>query len=34
MKRLTRYKPKEIFAAMLEGKSMPLNTVANTNHTT
>ena len=34
IKRLTRYKPKEIMAAMLEGKSMPSNMVANTNHTT
>ena len=33
-KRLTRYKQKVVFAAMLEGKSMPSNMAANTNHTT
>ena len=32
--RLARYKPKVVLAAMLEGKSMPSNMVANTNHTT
>ena len=34
IKRLTRYKQKVVLAAMLEGKSMPSNTAANTNHTT
>ena len=34
MKRLTRYKQKVVLAAMLEGKSMPSNMAANTNHTT
>ena len=34
IKRLTRYKQKVVSAAMLEGKSMPSNMVANTNHTT
>ena len=34
IKRLTRYKPKAVLAAMLEGKSMPSNMPANTNHTT
>ena len=34
VKRLTRYKPKVILPAMLEGKCMPFNMVANTNHTT
>ena len=34
IKRLTRYKQKVVFAAMLEGKSIPSNMVANTNHTT
>ena len=34
IKRLTRYKQKVVLAAMLEGKSMPFNMVANTNHTT
>ena len=34
IKRLTRYKHKVVLAAMLEGKSMPSNMVANTNHTT
>ena len=34
VKRLTRYKQKGILAAMLEGKSMPSNMAANTNHTT
>ena len=33
IKRLTRYKQKVVLAAMLEGKSMPSNMVANTNHT-
>ena len=32
--RLTRYKLKVVLAAMLEGKSMPSNMAANTNHTT
>ena len=32
--RLTRYKQKVVLAAMLEGKSMPSNMAANTNHTT
>ena len=30
---LTRYKLKVVLAAMLEGKSMPSNMAANTNHT-
>ena len=30
---LTTYKQKVVLAAMLEGKSMPSNMVANTNHT-
>ena len=34
IKRLTRYKQKVVLAAMLEGKSMPSNMAANTNHTT
>ena len=34
IKRFTRYKQKVVFTAMLEGKSMPSNMVANTNHTT
>ena len=34
VKRLTRYKKKVVLAAMLEGKSMPSNMAANTNHTT
>ena len=34
IKRLTRQKKKVVLAAMLEGKSMPSNTAANTNHTT
>ena len=34
IKRLTRYKQKVVLAAMLEGKSMSSNMVANTNHTT
>ena len=34
IKRLTRYKQKLVVAAMLEGKSMPSNMAANTNHTT
>ena len=32
--RLTRYKQKVMLADMLEGKSMPSNMAANTNHTT
>ena len=34
IKRLTRYKQKVVLAAILEGKSMPSNMAANTNHTT
>ena len=34
IKRLTRYQQKVVLAAMLEGKSMPSNIAANTNHTT
>ena len=34
IKRLTRSKQKVVLAAMLEGKSMPSNMAANTNHTT
>ena len=34
IKRLTRCKQKVVLAAMLEGKSMPSNMAANTNHTT
>ena len=34
IKRLTRRKQKVVLAAMLEGKSMPSNMAANTNHTT
>ena len=34
IKRLKRKKKKVVLAAMLEGKSMPSNMVANTNHTT
>ena len=34
IKRLTRYKQKIVLTAMLEGKSMPSNMAANTNHTT
>ena len=33
IKRLTRYKQKEVLAAMLERKSMPSNIASNTNHT-
>ena len=33
-KRLTRYKQKEVLAAMLEGKSTPFNVAANENHST
>ena len=33
IKRLKRYKQKVILAAILEGKSMPSNMAANTNHT-
>ena len=34
IKRLTRYKQVVILAAMLEGKVVPSNMAANTNHTT
>ena len=34
MKRWTRYEHEVVLAAMLEGKSMPSNMAANTNHTT
>ena len=34
IKRLARFKQKAVLAAMLEGKSMPSNMAANTNHTT
>ena len=34
IKSLTRCKQKLVLAAMLEGKSMPSNMAANTNHTT
>ena len=34
IKCLTRYKQKVVLAAILEGKSMPSNMAANTNHTT
>ena len=34
MKRWTRYKQEVVLAAMLEGKSMPSNMAAKTNHTT
>ena len=34
IKCLTRYKQKVVLAAMLEGKGMPSNMAANTNHTT
>ena len=34
IKRLTRYKEEVVLAAILEGKSMPSNMAANTNHTT
>ena len=34
IERSTEYKQKVILAAMLEGKSMPSNMAANTNHTT
>jgi len=34
IKHLTRYKQKVVSAAMLEGKSMPSNMAANTNHAT
>ena len=34
IKRLTRYKQKVVMATMLEGKSIPSNMAANTNHTT
>ena len=33
IKRLTRFKQKVVLPAMLEGKSMPSNMAANTNHT-
>ena len=34
IKRLTRYKQKVVLVAILEGKSMPSNMAAKTNHTT
>ena len=34
IKHLTRHKQKVVLAAMLEGKSIPYNMAANTNHTT
>ena len=34
IKRLTRYKQKVVLVAMLEGKSMPSDLAANTNHPT
>ena len=34
IKHLTRYKQKVVLAAMLEGKSMPSNMAAKTNHAT
>ena len=34
IKRLTRHKQNVVLATMLEGKSMPSNMAANTNHTT
>ena len=34
IKRLTRYKQKVVSAAILEGKGIPSNMVANANHTT
>ena len=34
IKRFTRFKQKEVLAAVLEGKSMPSNMAANTNDTT
>ena len=34
IKRLTRYKQKVVLGAMLEGKSMPSNMAAITNHAT
>ena len=34
VKHLTRYKQKVVLAAMLEGKRMPSNMAANTNHAT
>ena len=34
IKRLTIYKQKVVLATMFEGKSMPSNMAANTNHTT
>ena len=34
VKHLTRYKQKVVLAVMVEGKSMPSNLVANTNHST
>ena len=34
IERLTRYKQKVVLAAMLEGKSIPSNMAANTNHAT
>ena len=34
IKRLSRYKQKLVLAVILEGKSMPSNMAANTNHTT
>jgi len=33
MKRWTRYKQEVVLAAMLDGKSIPSNMAANTNHT-
>ena len=34
IKHLTKYKQKVVFATILEGKSMPSNMAANTNHAT
>ena len=34
IKRLTRYRQKVVLATMMEGKSMPSNMAANTNHAT
>ena len=34
IKHLTRYKQKVVFSSMLEGKCMPSNMAANTNHAT
>ena len=34
IKHLTRYKQKVVLSTMLEGKCMPSNMAANTNHTT